>query len=99
MLFVKGDLQFSRASVDRRVAVHRPSSEFAEEYDVIPTVLLCHGSHVLYPLHVHGECSEYSDKLGIRKFKELHCSTGLNGNIILCRTVTSPTATYGLALL
>lgn len=68
MLFVKGDLRFSRASVDRRVAVHRPPSEFAEEYDVIPTVLLCHGSHVLCPLHVHGECTEYGDNLGIRKF-------------------------------
>lgn len=54
-LFVKGDLQFSRAAADRCVSVHRPPSESAEEHDVIPAVLLCHGSHVLCPLHVHGE--------------------------------------------
>lgn len=57
MFFVTGDLRFSRAAVDRCVSVHRPPSEFTEKHDVIPSVLLCHGSHVLYPLHVHGECA------------------------------------------
>lgn len=50
-----GDLQFPRASADRGVSVHRPASESAEKHDVIHPVLLCHGAHVLYPLHVHGE--------------------------------------------
>lgn len=51
----KGDLQFSCAAAVRCVSVHRPPSESAEEHDVLHPVLLCHGSHVLHPLHVHGE--------------------------------------------
>lgn len=57
-LFVQGELQFSRAAADRCVSVHRPPSESAEEHDVIPAVLLCHGSHILRPVHVHGECTD-----------------------------------------
>lgn len=55
---LKGELQFSCAAADRCVSVHRPPSEPAEEHDVIPAVLLRHGSHVLCPLHVHGECTQ-----------------------------------------
>lgn len=51
----KGDLQFPCAAADHCVTVHRPPSESAEEHDVLHPVLLCHGSHILHPLHVHGE--------------------------------------------
>lgn len=51
----EGDLQFSRAAADRCVSVHRPPSESTEEHDVVHPVLLCYGSHVLHPFHVHGE--------------------------------------------
>lgn len=55
----KGDFWFSCGAADCRVAVHRPPSESAEEHDVVPPVLLCHGSYILHPLHVHGEPAEY----------------------------------------
>lgn len=51
----KGDLQFPCAAAVRCVSVHRPPSESAEEHDVLHPVLLRYGSHVLHPLHVHGE--------------------------------------------
>lgn len=54
-LSFKGDFQFPCAVAHRCVPVHCPSSESSEEHDVLPPVLLCHGSHVLHPLHVYGE--------------------------------------------
>lgn len=54
-LFSKGDWQFSRVPTDRRVCGNRSPSESAKEHDVLYSVFLSHGSHVLYPLHVYGE--------------------------------------------
>lgn len=54
----KGNGRFPRAAADRRVCVHRSSSESAEEHDGVPAVLLSHGAHVLHPLHVHGEVTQ-----------------------------------------
>ncbi|XP_061120870.1 putative sodium-coupled neutral amino acid transporter 10 isoform X3 [Syngnathus typhle] len=48
-----GDGRFSRAAVDCRVALHRAPIESAEEHDVLHSVLLGHGAHVLHLLHVH----------------------------------------------
>lgn len=53
--FFEGDWQFSRAATDRRVCVNRSPSESAEEHDVLYSVFLSYGSHLLYLLHVHGE--------------------------------------------
>ena len=50
-----GDGRLPGAVADRRVAVHRAAPQPAEEPDVLHTVLLRHGPHVLHPLHVHGE--------------------------------------------
>jgi len=50
-----GDGHFPRAAAVRRVFVHRPPAESAEEPDVLHPVLLRYGAHVLHLLHVHGE--------------------------------------------
>lgn len=51
----KGDGQYSCIAADRRVSVYRPPPESAEKYDVLHSVILSYGSHLLYALHVYGE--------------------------------------------
>lgn len=52
-----GDGEFPCAPAGRRVAAGRPPPQPAEEHDVLHPVLFSHGSHLLHPVHVHGEPS------------------------------------------
>ena len=64
-----GDVWVPRAAAGGGVPVHRAAPQPAEEHDVIHPVLLCHGSHLLHVLHVHGEPGLYTHTRSLLIFK------------------------------